>query len=133
VIDRIDRKIQRATKVLPVPFLRPAPGAKLGLLTVGGCHAACMEALDLLAKEGVALDYMRVRSFPFGEDVTRFLDAHDVNFIVEQNRDGQLRSLLTLETGVSIDKLESVRYYGGFPMSAHHVISGVKARIQKAA
>jgi 2-oxoglutarate ferredoxin oxidoreductase subunit alpha len=133
VIDRIDRKIQRATRTLPAPFVRPAPGAKLGLLTVGGCHAACMEALDLLAKEGVALEYMRVRSFPFGEDVTRFLDAHDINFVVEQNRDGQLRSLLTLETGVSMDKLESVRYYGGFPMSAHHVISGVKAKIQKAA
>ena len=133
VIDRIDRKIQRATRVLPAPFVRPAPGAKLGLLTVGGCHAACMEALDLLAREGVTIDYMRVRSFPFGEDVARFLDAHDTNFIVEQNRDGQLRNLLTLETGVSMDKLESVRYYGGFPMSAHHVISGVKAKIEKAA
>ena len=133
VIDRIDRKIQRATRVLPAPFVRPAPGAKLGLLTVGGCHAACLEALDLLAREGVTIDYMRVRSFPFGEDVARFLDAHDTNFIVEQNRDGQLRNLLTLETGVSMDKLESVRYYGGFPMSAHHVISGVKAKIEKAA
>ena len=84
-------------------------------------------------REGVALDYMRVRSFPFGDEVAKFLDAHDVNFVVEQNRDGQLRSLLTLETGVAIDKLESVRYYGGFPMSAHHVISGVKAKLEKAA
>jgi 2-oxoglutarate ferredoxin oxidoreductase subunit alpha len=133
VVDRIDRKIQRATRVLPAPIVKPAPGAKLGLLTVGGCHAACVEALDLLAKEGIALDYMRVRSFPFGEDVARFLDAHDVNFIVEQNRDGQLRNLLTLETGVPMNKLESVRYYGGFPMSAHHVISGVKAKLEKAA
>jgi 2-oxoglutarate/2-oxoacid ferredoxin oxidoreductase subunit alpha len=133
VIDRIDRKIQRAVKSLPAPFVRPAPGAKLGLLTVGACHAACMEALDLLANEGVALDYMRVRGFPFGDDVAKFLDAHDVNFVVEQNRDGQLRNLLTLETGVPLEKLESVRYYGGFPMSAHHVISGVKARLEKAA
>jgi 2-oxoglutarate ferredoxin oxidoreductase subunit alpha len=133
VIDRIDRKIQRAIKSLPAPFVRPAAGAKLGLLTVGGCHAACMEALDLLAREGVALDYMRVRAFPFGDEVSKFLDAHDVNFIVEQNRDGQLRNLLTLETGIPIEKLESVRYYGGFPMSAQHVISGVKARIEKAA
>jgi 2-oxoglutarate/2-oxoacid ferredoxin oxidoreductase subunit alpha len=133
VIDRIDRKIQRAVKSLPAPFVRPAAGAKLGLLTVGACHAACIEALDLLANEGVALDYMRVRGFPFGDDVARFLEAHDVNFIVEQNRDGQLRNLLTLETGVPMEKLESVRYYGGFPMSAHHVISGVKARLEKAA
>jgi len=105
----------------------------MGLVTVGACHAACMEALDLLEKDGVLLDYMRVRAFPFGSDVQQFLDAHDVNFIVEQNRDGQLRNLLTLETGVPMEKLESVRYYGGFPMSAHHVIEGVRAKIEKAA
>jgi 2-oxoglutarate ferredoxin oxidoreductase subunit alpha len=133
VIDRIDRKIQRAVRSLPAPFVRPASAAKMGLLTVGGCHAACMEALDMLAREGVLLDYMRVRSFPFGDDVAKFLDAHDVTFVVEQNRDGQLRNLLTLETGVPMEKLESLRYYGGFPMSAHHVISGVKAKLEKAA
>ncbi|MNC98184.1 hypothetical protein D3C83_160690 [compost metagenome] len=76
---------------------------------------------------------MRVRGFPFGDEVTRFLESHDVNFVVEQNRDAQLRSLLTLETGVPLARMESVRYYGGFPMSAHHVISGVKAKLEKAA
>jgi 2-oxoglutarate ferredoxin oxidoreductase subunit alpha len=133
VVDRIDRKIQRATKALPAPIVRTAPGAKLAILTVGGCHAACGEALDLLAKEGIALDYMRVRSFPFGDEVGKFIESHDLTFVVEQNRDAQLRSLLMLETGLSIDKMESVRYYGGFPMSAHHVISGIKARLDKAA
>jgi 2-oxoglutarate ferredoxin oxidoreductase subunit alpha len=133
VLDRIDRKIQRAARFVPAPIVRTAPGATLGLLTVGGCHAACTEALDLLARDGIAIDYMRVRGFPFGEDVAAFLAAHDVTFVVEQNRDAQLRSLLLLETGVSQEKLESVRYYGGFPMSAHHVISGVKARLEKAA
>ena len=133
VVDRIDRKIQRATKVLPAPVVRQAPGARLGLLTIGGCHAACIEALDLLAKEGIALDYMRVRSFPFGDDVATFVESHELTFVVEQNRDAQLRSLLQLETGLGIEKMESVRYYGGFPMSAHHVISGVKARLDKAA
>ena len=53
------------------------------------------------AKDGVALDYMRVRGFPFGDDVREFLESHEINFVVEQNRDGQLRSLLTLETGVA--------------------------------
>jgi 2-oxoglutarate ferredoxin oxidoreductase subunit alpha len=133
VIDRIDRKIQRATRAIPAPLMRTTPGTKLGLVTVGGCHAACAEAMDLLSAEGVALDYMRVRGFPFGEDVAKFLESHDINFVVEQNRDGQLRNLLMLETGVAIEKLESVRYYGGFPMSAHHVISGVKAKLAKAA
>jgi 2-oxoglutarate ferredoxin oxidoreductase subunit alpha len=133
VVDRIDRKIQRATKSLPAPVVRQAPGAKLAILTVGGCHAACNEALDLLAKEGIALDYMRVRSFPFGDDVAKFIESHELTFVVEQNRDAQLRSLLQLETGLAIDTMESIRYYGGFPMSANYVISGIKARLDKAA
>jgi 2-oxoglutarate ferredoxin oxidoreductase subunit alpha len=133
VIDRIDRKIQRAARAVPAPMVCLAAGARVGLVTVGGCHAACVEALDLLAADGRALDYLRVRGFPFGEDVAKFLEAHDVNFVVEQNRDGQLRSLLLLETGVAAERLESVRYYGGFPMSAHHVIAGVKAKLEKAA
>jgi 2-oxoglutarate/2-oxoacid ferredoxin oxidoreductase subunit alpha len=133
VVDRLDRKIQSATKAVPSPLVQRKPGHTLGLVTVGGCHAACIEAMDLLADEGIAIDYMRVRGFPFGEDVRSFLDAHEINFIVEQNRDAQLRSLLMLETGVPIEKLASVRYYGGFPMSAHHVIAGVKAKLEKAA
>jgi 2-oxoglutarate ferredoxin oxidoreductase subunit alpha len=133
VLDRIDRKIQSAARAVPAPFVRTSPGAKLGLLTVGGCHGACLEALDLFAREGIALDYMRVRGFPFSEEVTTFLESHDVTFIVEQNRDGQLRNLLMLETGVPVEKLASVRYYGGFPMSAYHVMAGVKAKLEKAA
>jgi 2-oxoglutarate ferredoxin oxidoreductase subunit alpha len=133
VIDRVGRKIQGAAKAVPAPIIRTHPGATLGLVTVGACHAACVEAMDLLAKDGVAIDYMRVRGFPFGDDVAKFLEGHEVNFIVEQNRDAQLRSLLMLETGVHIEKLESVRYYGGFPMSAHHVITGVKQKLERAA
>jgi 2-oxoglutarate ferredoxin oxidoreductase subunit alpha len=133
VIDRIDRKIQGAAKAVPQPLTRLAAGARVGLVTIGGCHAACVEALDRLEGDGTSLDYMRIRGFPFGDDVASFLERHDVNFIVEQNRDGQLRNLLLLETGIAVEKLESVRYYGGFPMSAHHVIAGVKAKLEKAA
>jgi 2-oxoglutarate ferredoxin oxidoreductase subunit alpha len=134
VVDRVARKIQNAAKAVPAPIItRAGGGAKIGLVTVGGCHAACVEAMDLLAKDGIHLDYMRVRGFPFGDEVRQFLDEHDVNFVVEQNRDAQLRSLLMLDTGTPLTKLESVRYYAGFPMSAHHVITGVKARLEKAA
>jgi 2-oxoglutarate ferredoxin oxidoreductase subunit alpha len=133
VLDRIDRKIQRAARAVPPPIVRTTPGATIGLLTIGGCHAACVEALDQLAREGVAIDYMRVRGFPFGDDVVKFLASHELVFVVEQNRDAQLRSLLMLETGTSAEKLESVRYYAGFPMSAHHVVAGVKAKLEKAA
>jgi 2-oxoglutarate ferredoxin oxidoreductase subunit alpha len=133
VIDRVGRKIQGARRALPAPIVQTRPGAKMGILTVGGCHAACVEAMDILSQEGLPLDYMRVRGFPFGDDVRKFLESHEVNFVVEQNRDGQLRSLLMLETGVHAEKLESVRYYGGFPMSAHHVITGVKGKVERAA
>jgi 2-oxoglutarate/2-oxoacid ferredoxin oxidoreductase subunit alpha len=132
VMDRLGRKIQNATRAVPAPLVQ-SHGGKIGLVTVGGCHAACVEALDLLAKDGVALDYMRVRGFPFGDDVRKFLESHEVNFVVEQNRDAQLRSLLMLETGIHVEKLESVRYYGGFPMSAEYVVSGVKAKLERAA
>jgi len=133
VVNRIDRKIQHAASALPAPVVKTSSGTKVGLVTVGGCHAACMEALDLLRAEGIHLDYMRVRGFPFSAEVRGFLDAHAINFVVEQNRDGQLRNLLLLDTGVAVEKLESVRYYGGFPMSAHHVIAGVKAKLERAA
>ena len=133
VLDRIDRKIQNAAKAVPAPIIRRTPGATVGLVTVGGCHAACVEAMDLLAKDGIAVDYLRVRGFPFGDEVRAFLAEHETNFVVEQNRDAQLRSLLMLNTGVPLTQLESVRYYAGFPMSAHHVISGVKAKMEKAA
>jgi 2-oxoglutarate ferredoxin oxidoreductase subunit alpha len=133
VVDRVARKIQNAAKAVPAPIVKKTPGAKMGLITVGGCHAACMEALDLLAKDGIHLDYMRVRGFPFGDEVRQFLDSHETCFVVEQNRDAQLRSLLMLDTGTPLTKLESVRYYAGFPMSAHHVISGVKAKLEKVA
>jgi 2-oxoglutarate/2-oxoacid ferredoxin oxidoreductase subunit alpha len=133
VVDRIARKIQNAARSVPAPVTQSRPGAKMGILTVGGCHAACVEAMDTLAKDGIALNYMRVRGFPFSEEVARFVESNEVTFVVEQNRDAQLRSLLMLETEVNAEKLESVRYYGGFPMSAHHVISGVKAKLERAA
>ena len=128
VIDRIARKVEGAAKAVPAPVILRKPGAKRALVTVGGCHAACVEALDLLAEGGEPFDFMRIRGFPFGDDVKEFLESHETNFVVEQNRDGQMRSLLTLETDVSKKKLDSIRYYAGFPMSAHHVVSGVQAK-----
>ena len=98
--DRIDRKIQRAARFVPAPVMRTTPGARLGLLTIGGCHAACTEALDVLATHA-GLDYMRVRGFPFSDEIRARRESHDVTFVVEQNRDAQLRSLLLLETAIA--------------------------------
>jgi 2-oxoglutarate ferredoxin oxidoreductase subunit alpha len=129
VLDRIARKVNSASAVAPAPYIRRAKGAKYGLVTIGACHAACLEAMDKMTAEGLAVDYMRVRSFPFAKEVSEFLNEHELNFVVEQNRDGQLRSMLILETQIDPSRLESVRYYSGFPMSAHHVRSGVTEKL----
>ena len=129
MLDRIARKVDGAKDAVPAPIIKRTAGAKVGIVTVGGCHAACAEAVDTLIAEGTPVDYMRVRGFPFNDEVVEFLNSHETNFIVEQNRDGQLRNLLTLETNVPKSKLESVRYYSGFPMSAHHVLSGVSSKM----
>ena len=130
VLDRIARKINGAAKAVPPPLIERRKGAKFGIVTVGGCHGACVEAMDRFTDDGVNADYMRVRGFPFGDDVREFLESHEKNYVVEQNRDGQLRSLLLLETGTDPAKLDSVRYYAGFPMSAHHVLEGINGQIR---
>ena len=72
---------------------------------------------------------MRVRGFPFGAEVESFLREHNPVFVVEQNRDAQLMSLLTIETSVSKEKLRSVRAYGGFPLQAAQVVKGIESQL----
>jgi 2-oxoglutarate ferredoxin oxidoreductase subunit alpha len=96
-----------------------------GVITVGGCRGAVLEALDTLAASGTPLDYMRVRGFPFSEAVRAFVAGHERCFVVEQNRDGQLRTLLINETAVEPERLVSVLDYGGVPLSAAAVLEGI--------
>lgn len=130
VVDRLLRKVEGAAPVAPEPVFRDAASATYGVITVGGCESACLEAIDALAEKGIGLDYMRIRAFPFHPAVEKFLARHELNFVVEQNRDGQLRTLLTLETSALKEALLSVRYYGGFPMSRDHVVEGVLAHLK---
>jgi 2-oxoglutarate ferredoxin oxidoreductase subunit alpha len=125
VVDRLVRKLATAARHVPAPEIRLRDGAEAGIVALGGCHAAVLEAIDRLAAEGVALDYMRIRGFPFDVAVADFLRRHERTFVVEQNRDGQLRSLLMLETGIAGDRLLSIRDYGGVPLSARRVMDGV--------
>ena len=76
------------------------------------------EALELLQEQGIALDRIRVRGFPFGEEVRDFISRHERVFVVDQNRDGQMRSLLINEGVADPAKLVSVRYYAGLSISA---------------
>jgi len=129
VVDRLLKKHQAAAKYVPAPVIIKQSGARIGIITIGGCDPAVREAVDLLAARGVAADYMRIRGFPFSDTVEEFIMHHNFCFVVEQNRDAQLRSLLVLETSVPKDRLRSVLSYGGFPLSARHVIEPILSQV----
>lgn len=132
VVDRLARKHRAAASAVPLPEISNGRESGVGVITIGGCDPAVREALDLLAERGIEADYLRIRGFPFHKSVEEFLYAHDICFIVEQNRDAQLRSLLVLETCVPKDRLRSVLVYGGFPLSAAHVVESVTRQLQDA-
>jgi 2-oxoglutarate ferredoxin oxidoreductase subunit alpha len=129
VMDRLSRKHRAARNLVPEAVIERRDRATIGVVSLGGCDLAVREALEKLAEQGIRGDYMRVRGFPFGEEVEAFLRGHRTIFVVEQNRDAQLRSLLTLETSVPKEKMHSVIAYGGFPLQASQVIDGITARI----
>ena len=125
LVDRLKRKFEYAATVMPKPVFTLQPGAEVGLVTIGGCDAAVREAADRLRDQGVAVDFMRIRAFPFGSEVREFFDAHDRNFVIEQNRDAQLRALLAVELGIPRDSMTSILDYGGMPLTAKVVVDGV--------
>ena len=128
VLDRIARKIAGAARAVPAPEFHLAGGdAGVGLVSIGGCHAAVLEAVDLLRARGLAVNYMRIRGFPFDEPVRAFLRDHERVFVVEQNRDAQLRALLAIETGVSRDAMTPVLDYSGTPLTARVVVDAISA------
>ena len=124
VMERLARKFRGAASMVPKPVVT-GPGSRSAIVSLGSCDGAVREALALLERRGIGLDYLRVRGFPFGHEVEDFLEAHDTIFVVEQNRDAQLRSLLTLETAVDKRKLRSVLHYSGFPVSSGFIVKDI--------
>jgi 2-oxoglutarate ferredoxin oxidoreductase subunit alpha len=130
VMDRLARKHKKAANAVPAPIIKNQPNATVGLISLGGCDGAVREAVDVLRSEGIIVDYMRICAFPFDDSVDAFINAHQNNFVIEQNRDAQLRTLLVAETSVSKDRLVSILVYGGFPLSSRHVVTGVKKKLE---
>jgi 2-oxoglutarate/2-oxoacid ferredoxin oxidoreductase subunit alpha len=130
VLDRLLAKNKAAANHVPLPEISRVSDPEFGVITVGGCDPGVREALDLLGARGIRADYMRIRGFPFHKSIEEFLYEHTVCFIVEQNRDAQLRSLLTLETCVPKNRLRSVLAYGGFPLSARNVVEGITRQME---
>jgi 2-oxoglutarate ferredoxin oxidoreductase subunit alpha len=129
VVDRLKRKFAHAADHVPAPVIEHQPAAEVALVTIGGCDAAVREAADLLRAEGIHTDYMRVRGFPFNADVAAFLTRHEHTFVIEQNRDAQLRSLFAIELGVVRDQMIPVLDYGGMPLTAKAVVDAVKTHL----
>jgi 2-oxoglutarate ferredoxin oxidoreductase subunit alpha len=125
VLDRLKRKFDTAKQLVPKAVFNGKSSHDIGIVSLGSCDGAVLEALDILKRRGIQLDYMRVRSFPFGQEVEEFLAAHSLLFVVEQNRDAQLKSLLTLETAVEKAKLRSILHYSGLPISSTCIVEGV--------
>jgi 2-oxoglutarate/2-oxoacid ferredoxin oxidoreductase subunit alpha len=129
VMERLSRKLENAVRQLPAPEIRTAPGATIGIVSTGGCHRAVLEAVARLAELGLPIDYLRLKAFPFGPEVEAFLQTHERTFVAEQNRDGQLSALLSLETGVPRRSLETIGTFGGLPLSARDVVDPILAAL----
>ena len=131
VVDRLAKKHKAAANAVPLPKIERRAGARFGVITSGSCEAAVQEALGSLENREIFADYMRVCGFPFHKSVEAFLYEHEFCFVVEQNRDAQLRSLLILETCVPKDRVRSVLVYGGFPLSARHVVEAITSQLER--
>jgi 2-oxoglutarate ferredoxin oxidoreductase subunit alpha len=130
VLDRLVRKFATAKKLVPPP-IADGRGSAVALVAIGSSDGPVREALAALRRSGLAIDYLRLRAFPFSAEVEEFLAAHQTVFVVEQNRDAQLRALLTLETGVDKQKLRSILHYDGLPMSAACIVEGVNRALDR--
>jgi 2-oxoglutarate ferredoxin oxidoreductase subunit alpha len=121
-MQRLLRKFETAKSLVPAPVARKAKRKTLdGVIYYGSTSAALDEALELLERQGRHLDALRVRGFPFCDEVYRFIAAHDRVFVVEQNRDAQLKTLIVTEGQVDPAKLVSVLHYDGTPITARFI------------
>ncbi|MFO1055690.1 MAG: 2-oxoacid:acceptor oxidoreductase subunit alpha [Dongiaceae bacterium] len=129
-MERLLRKLDTAKEVVPRPVRRDAAEpARDGVIYYGSTSPAMAEALDILEGQGIHLDTLRVRAFPFHDDVAAFVAAHDRVFVVEQNRDAQLRMMLVNECGIDPAVLVPVLHYDGTPITARFITREIAARV----
>jgi 2-oxoglutarate ferredoxin oxidoreductase subunit alpha len=121
-MERLLKKFHTARNLVPAPVIRPAAEpTRIGAIYYGSTSSAMHEAWDRLGEQGVHLDLLRVRGFPFNDEVKDFIAAHDQVFVVEQNRDAQLRLLLINELEIDPAKLVRVLHYDGTPITARFI------------
>ena len=129
-MQRLLRKFETAKKLVPAPVLRPAKQAtRLGVIYFGSTTPAMHEALDALEARGIHLDALRVRAFPFAQEVLEFIASHDQVFVVEQNRDAQFRTLLVNEAAIDPMRLIPVLHFDGTPITARFIIADIAEKL----
>jgi 2-oxoglutarate ferredoxin oxidoreductase subunit alpha len=128
VMDRLAKKYETARTLVPAPVVERAPGAEIGILAFGSSHWAVVEARDILAAEGLKTNYLLLKAIPFSKEVRSFLESCDRIYVVEQNRDGQMASLLKMEYPGLAVKLRSILHYNGLPIDARTIVDQVKNR-----
>lgn len=131
VVDRLLKKWETARELVPAAEIEFSKFNKQAILTIGSCDGAVKEALAELNEQSIGLNYCRPKAFPFNKEVVEFIEKHERVYVVEQNRDGQLRSLLLLDAGIDPEKLVSMLHYNGNPLSADFVVSRVLEETSK--
>ncbi|MBT5718498.1 MAG: 2-oxoacid:acceptor oxidoreductase subunit alpha [Gammaproteobacteria bacterium] len=130
VMDRLTLKMKTAVDYLPAPEFSESTGNRFGLVYLGTTASAINEVLDDLAKKDIALDTMRIRAFPFHTSITEFIDAHELVYVIEQNRDAQLKSLLKIECNIHEEKMRSILSYDGVLITAQHIEKSILKSMQ---
>lgn len=125
VVDRLLVKWETARRLVPEPLIDYSKFNKAAILSLGSCDGAVTEALHRLREKNVGLNYCRVKSFPFQESVREFIEKHERIYVVEQNRDAQLRSLLVLDLDIDPARLVSLLHYDGMPINASFVVEKI--------
>ena len=129
-MERLLKKLDTAKKLVPQPVVRRASQkTRFGVIYYGSTSPAMTEALGALEARGVHLDRLRVRAFPFPESVAQFVAEHDAVFVVEQNRDAQLRSLLVNELAIDPARLVPILHYDGTPITARFIADAIAERV----
>ena len=120
-------KWETARSLIPAPKIKIRdPEYKIGLIFYGTSTHSTYEAVSRFSQEGVKLNSLRVRAFPFQDEVVEFVDRHEVVFVIEQNRDGQLRTMLTSECGIDPKKLQSILNIDGLPITANFITNSIR-------
>jgi 2-oxoglutarate ferredoxin oxidoreductase subunit alpha len=123
----LNRKFETAREFVPGPVVEINRAAKIGIIGYGTSHWAITESRDQLREEmNVSTSYLRVRAYPFNDEILKFIDAHERLYIVEQNRDAQLAMLLKLQLSPErCTKLRNVLHYNGLPIDARSVTDDI--------